>query len=234
MSDIKGIRSILYSSVANYYYIHNDVTLRAMSMRIKSKTCLAMLRDKEGYLWFAGDRRISWDFSKAMKAPRPKVTKRNNILFAGTGSSVVCELVTDQCPVPDIPADMDSYRYMHAVFVPSLIKWLRAQGWVEEKERKLNVDEDNYGEAPSACIIIGVESDLYEVNLDNNIISADCIDAPYAEGCGGPLAMGSLLTTEHLCMDPPKRLNLALQIASKVSPGCDDNVDIVTNRPEDL
>ena len=201
---------------------------------LKSNTCLAVLRDKNGYLWFAGDRRISWNYSKAIKGPRSKVTKRNNILFAGTGTSCICDLVTDQFEVP-IKTDMiDSYTYIHKVLVPALIKQLKEEGWINDGERKLaydNILDSRLDDcAPHAILIIGVGSDLYELDLNTQLITVDAIDAPYAAGCGGELAWGSLLTTEKLRMTPKARLKLAVEIAAKVSPGCDDNVDIISNR----
>ena len=188
-----------------------------------------MLRDKQGNLYFAGDRRISWDFSKAIVAPRPKVSYRDGILYAGTGVAAICDLVTDQFTAPARLHSQPTFQYIHKTFIPCLLTWLRSEGWVAEGERRLNIDgtdsEDYY-----ASIVLGVDSDLYELDLSSSMISADAIDAPYATGCGGPVALGSLLTTEKMKMSIEDKLTLALQVAAQVSPGCDDNVDIVTNK----
>jgi len=189
-----------------------------------------VIRDDKGTLWFAGDRRISWHFGKALKSPRPKITYRNKVLLAGTGTSCICDLVTDQFDIPIKTDQQDTFNYIHTTFVPKLIKWLRQEGWVSEGERKLSTSDDDGKSELGATILIGVESDLYELDIDTNMICADVIDAPYAAGCGGALAHGSLLTTESLDYSPKKRLTIALKVAAKVSPGCDDNVDILNNR----
>jgi hypothetical protein len=193
-----------------------------------------MLRDDKGVLWFAGDRRISWNFSKAIKGPRPKVTNRNGILLAGTGTSFVCDLVTDQFPVPEYIKGTDTFGYIHKMFIPELIKWLRSEGWAGEHDRKLNIEcEGDADDAPMAIIVIGVGSDLYELDIDNKMICADAIDAPYATGCGGALALGSLLTTEGLGdikLSCKQRLGIALRVAAQISPGCDANIDIINNK----
>lgn len=194
-------------------------------------TCLAVLKGRDGALHFAGDRRISWDMSKSQVAPRPKVTYRNGVLFAGTGTAYICDLVTDLFDIPDY-GNTDTFHYIHATFIPKFLKWLRVEGWVAEGERRLKAtnqvdkDEDTQG----AIILVGVFSDLYELSIDENQISADAINTPYAAGCGGSLALGSLLTTERFKMGVNERLHLAINVAAESSPGCDDNIDIVTNK----
>lgn len=194
--------------------------------RKHSHTCLAMIRDNKGVLWFAGDRRQSWGMHKAQKSPRPKVTKRNGILFAGTGNSAICDLLTEQFEPPfynekEYP---DSYTYMYKLFMPELLDFLEREGWMKKEDgRCLNCDS-------MASIIVGVKSDLYELDLDNESIAFVPVDAPYATGCGGMYALGSLLTTERSKGLPKKRLQLALEVAAEMSPGCDSNVDIINNQ----
>jgi len=203
-------------------------------MRISS-TCLAALKAEDGNLWFAGDRLITWYNGKALKRPRSKIAKRNNILLAGTGYCVICNLVVEQFPVPKYSADTHApQEYMHTVFIPQLINWLRSEGWVDEGERRLNIDctEDELKshEYPSATFLIGVGSEVYELDIDVRMISCDIVATPYAIGCGGDLALGSLYTTSSLDMTPKNRLKCALKVAAAVSPGCDDNIDILSNK----
>lgn len=192
---------------------------------IRSNTCLAMLKTKKG-LVFAGDRRISWGMHKAQKAPRSKVTNRNGVLLAGTGVSCICDLVTDLFNVPAYDGKQDTFNYMHKTFLPALMKYLREEKWLKEDGRGIDFDDDD---RTLAIIVVGVGKDLYELDMTTHCISVDAISAPYAHGCGGMYALGSLLTTEKLDMDEEERLKLALQIAAKVSPGCDAHVDIVRN-----
>lgn len=184
-------------------------------------TCLAMLKDKKGNLWFAGDRRMSWGMHKAIKSPMPKVTKRNGVLLAGTGDASVCDLVTDHFPIPDVNYEKHLQSYMFDTFVPKLKEFLRTNGYLQ-KERDALVEG-------SGSIVIGIDDKLFELYLSEANISYVCVEAPYAAGCGGQLALGSLLTTEGTKMKIKDRLKLALRVAAKASPGCDGHIDILTN-----
>lgn len=199
---------------------------------IKSQTCLAVVRDDKGKLWFAGDRRSSWHFGKAIKGPRPKVTKKNGILLAGTGVASICDLVTERFEVPKAGKGEESMKYM-VRFENALLEWLREEDWVKEDSRclaKQGPEDDDEDSSMMAIILVGVGSDLYELDIGTNMpLNSTPIDAPYGAGCGGSLAWGSLLTSAKLGWTEKKRLKEALKVAAKVSPGCDDNIDILHN-----
>jgi hypothetical protein len=196
---------------------------------IKSQTCLAVVRDDKGKLWFAGDRRSSWHFGKAIKGPRPKVTKKNGILLAGTGVASICDLVTERFEVPKQEDKETSMQYM-VRFEDELLAWLREEKWVKEDSRCLTKQGEEEEHELMAIILVGVGSDLYEVDLAcTSPLQSTPIDAPYGAGCGGSLAWGSLLTSAKLGWTEKKRLKEALKVAAKVSPGCDDNIDILHN-----
>ena len=196
----------------------------------KSNTCLAVLRDVEGKLWFAGDRRLSWGMHRAQKMRKPKIAKREGLLLAGTGVGSMCDEIVHLMQIPEQGKSGDPYWYMHEIFMPTLFDHLRHKGYLHEKERRLAYHEDRESREDDwfgAIILIGFKGQLFELDVDNQQISLDMIDAPYAHGCGGDLALGSLLTTEGTKMGPAKRLEKALHVAAEVSPGCDNNVDIL-------
>jgi hypothetical protein len=190
---------------------------------------LAVLRDKQGHLWFAGDRRASWGFHKAIRTPRPKISKRNGILLAGTGVSLICDLVVDLFDIPKYSNKLSTFEYMHKVFIPELLVYLRAERWIKDDARELKYNKATEDQL-EGYILVGVHSDLYELILSTELIGVDAVDAPYALGCGGQLALGSLLTTERVRMSTSNRLKLALEVAFEVSPGCGDGIDILNNK----
>jgi ATP-dependent protease HslVU (ClpYQ) peptidase subunit len=181
-----------------------------------------MLKDKKGNLWFAGDRRMSWGMHKAIKAPDPKVRNRGGVLLAGTGDASVCDLVTDYFPIPKFSGDLTIHNHMFNVFIPSLKAWLAENGRLNAEGTALNKGE--------AVIVIGIKDKLFELVISTETISYVSVEAPYAAGCGGQLALGSLLTTEgNSRLTPKERLKIALKVAAIVSPGCDGNIDIINN-----
>jgi hypothetical protein len=203
-------------------------------LRKKSSTCLAVVREKgtkkkRGKLVFAGDRRISWGMGQHQIATRAKVIKRNGVVFAGTGVSYLCDLVCELCEVPDVPEQMDGFNYVHHVLYRNIMAILTEKGCMD-KEGKVTLSEDF-----EAVILVGFKGDLFEICISNDCgVTIDAIDAPYAHGCGGKYALGSLKTTENSKMSAEDRLKLALGIAAELSPGCDANVDIVREDDKDV
>lgn len=203
-----------------------------------SNTCLVVLRDKKGKLVFGGDRRISWGH-QFQTTPRPKITKRNNVLFAGTGVACLCDTVTDLCHVPDIPKDMDGFHYVHNVLFNSVRQQLQEKGYMD-KDFNMTIGKDMM-----AVILIGVLGDLFEMGITEHGITIDAMDTPMAHGCGGSLALGSLESTvgDTLSSLQKKlkqrgfrgklksieecRIALAIDVAAKHSSGCDSQFDIL-------
>jgi hypothetical protein len=218
--------------------------------QIKSSgTCLAVLREKApknklGKLVFAGDRRISWGSTLYQVSPRPKITKRNGVMFAGTGVSYLCDIVCELVDVPEVPYGVDGFNYVHNHLFPRIKDKLGDKGFVD-KDGNISFPDDDF----AAMIIVGVNSELFEVSLSNDSgITLDAIEAPYAHGCGGRYAMGSLDATDGDSLKVLKnklkqkgvkqtfstpeecRLVLALIAASRYSSGCDANIDILHER----
>ncbi len=199
-----------------------------MIKRKKSLTCLAAIKHR-GKIYMAADRRTSWDMSQAQEMPRPKIKKRDGVILAGTGDGYLCTLIVDIMKIP-IGEGQDLDIYMHWTFHQAVTKLLLAKGYADE-HKQLKIPPSGGAE-----ILVAIQGMLYTVlidnpdaeNLDNpfGLVSIEEVNFPYASGCGGHLAWGSLLTTETLDMKPKDRLKLALQVAAKVSPGCDAVVDI--------
>lgn len=187
---------------------------------IKSNTCIAVIKNKQGKLLMAGDRRCSWGSHQYQSIPWPKVVKRDGFLFGGTGDAHVLSLIANYMPItPDYNRLGD--KYLYSIFFDNMRNFL--------KERSF----ENTLVETSTEILIGYQSRLYTMNIEVNHakhkqhIDLLEINVPFATGCGGQLAWGSLLTTETLNMKPHERLKMALRVAAQVSAGCDNNIDII-------
>jgi hypothetical protein len=222
---------------------------------IKSSTVLATI-ELGNRLYFAADRRISWDMSKAAISPTPKVAKRNGILLSGTGYASICFEVIHRSTFP-IYKGQDPDNYVHNEFLPAIISDLRTVGIVDKDERRLaSPAKSDY--RPSAVILIGIKSDnvtaVYELDMTSDSISIDRVPTTYAHGCGGDYAMAilSFLTQPNFEFAVPYKkikgkdrhykmlrnyevlklgeedvLRTAIMAAAQHSPGCDDNTDIL-------
>lgn len=193
---------------------------------IKSNTVLAVL-EHEGKLYFSGDRRISWGMSKCQKG-RSKISYRDNILYAGTGDAALCDEIVELFLPPKRGMSQDPFHYMNTVFMPAMLVYLRDKNYVRPKSRRMRVDID--GKAlVSADILVGIDQSLFEVNLDGHCISCNSVSTPYASGCGGAYAYGAILALQRHMKDPKAILTRAIEIASQISPGCGDGIDILNN-----
>jgi len=204
--------------------------MKQKNKRLASATCIAAIRNKRGKIMVAADRRMSWDTGQVQKMPTAKVVKRDGLIIAGTGSCYLLTLMTQLLVIPT-DGQHDPINYTHNILKPAIIKLLKHNGFVDDK-KNLKIPEDVDLEAVIVCngrifslVIENVEPDK-EDSL--GLIMIDEVSLPYATGCGGRLAWGSLLTTEKMKMESRERLELALQVAAEVSSGCDDTIDIVS------
>ena len=201
-------------------------------LRKTSNTCLAVIREKQvkktrGELVFAADRRISWGMSHCQIGVRPKVVKRNGVILAGTGTSYLCDLICELTPIQDIGKYEDGFSYVHNVLHPNIKRTIVDKGY-GDKDGNLSLPEDM-----GAVILVGVQHELFELAVEGNYLSIDAINAPYAHGCGGHYALGSLKTTENLKISSEERLSLAIGVAAELSPGCDNRMDIIRESDDD-
>jgi hypothetical protein len=199
----------------------------------KSNTCIAIIKVKKGKnkgkLVFAADRRISWGFSQAQVMPESKLVKRNGLIMGATGASYLGQLIMDYVELPSIK-ELSPKDYMNTVFYKNVVELLKSKGFVN-KDGNIKLPKDFAIE-----LVVGYRGKLFSIVIGNDddddlhkqgIILIDEVNIPYATGCGGQLAWGSLLTTERTKIAEENRLILALNVAAEVSPGCDDNIDIV-------
>lgn len=195
-----------------------------------SGTCIAILADKNGKLIMATDRRMSWGMSQAQVMPGPKCFKREGILLAGTGDAHLCTLLTKRMHLPYYPPEINPEDYVHEAIYNSIKEILISKGFSQD-DKNLHLPVDS-----SVELVVGIKGRVFSIDvcnpskdLDfNGIIRIDEVSVPYATGCGGQLAWGSLLTTARIKkLGAEERLTVALFVASEVSPGCDNNIDFI-------
>lgn len=190
-------------------------------------TCIAVVRDKKGKLVMAGDRRMTWGAHKYQVKPHPKVIKRNKVLIGGTGLGSIIDLVRNLINFPAPTKKDDPYKWVDKIFMPRFIKALTERGYKKSGEFSIPEECRTY-------ILLGVKGELFEVSVESSksgqsLAGFDHLNTPYATGCGGQLAWGSLLTTQddkHL--SAKERLETALKVTANVSGGCDSNIDVIS------
>lgn len=192
---------------------------------MKSKTCIAVVKNKNGRLVMAADSRINIGSSDYQKSPIAKIVKKDGLLLGATGCSYLCTLLTHVIKPPKLYTD-NITSYIHHQFYDKVINLLKSKHYFDN-QNNLKISSYNGCE-----VLIGVSGRLFSLTIANEDHIANIgiveMNTPYATGCGGALAWGSLLSTENLITNTKERLILALQVASKVSSGCDDNITIIS------
>lgn len=207
---------------------------------IKSSTVLISM-ELDNKLYFAADKRVSWSYSQAAISPTSKVSKRNDVLLAGTGDASLCFEIVHRGQFP-VYHKGDADHFVFNEFLPHLIGDLRGKGLVDEKERRL-VSRQGSKHASFASILIGLKDNMgvmsvYEIDFSMDDISAVRVPTIHAHGCGGSYALavvqlllsqaksGKTQNYKKLNLKPKDILMEAVRITAINSPGCDDNMDI--------
>lgn len=197
----------------------------------KSNTCIAAIK-VNNKIMIASDRRVTWNGDQYQTMPRSKTRKRNGILISATGDSYLCTLMVDQLEIPTAPTKPSLLdKYIHNTLRNKILKLLTSKQFINEH------DALDIGLGRSAEILVAVRGHLFQFIIQNmgdrnsrvgDVVEADEVNLPYATGCGGLVALGSLITTDTLKYEPKKRLELALTVASQVMSGCDSNIDVIS------
>lgn len=185
-------------------------------------TCIAAIKDKKGRIWMGADRRMTYDWSQFQVMPKEtkKIYKNEHgIIRAACGDAYLLDLLVHRLNLPEVFNDVHSY--VHDVVYDSIYRLL---------VRKKYCDMHKFLELPNdmECVmILAISNTLWEITLHPpKSMTIGEVALPYANGSGGLIALGSLLTTEDIGMKAKDRLTIALNIAAKVSPGCGDGIDI--------
>lgn len=209
-------------------------------MKRLSRTCIAVIRLKNGKVLMAGDRRVSCDWGFSYTCPYPKIAKKENgILIGASGDSGLCKLCVDVFEPPEliVPANSktnDTLTYMYWTFLPALTKLIKSQpGYIDEHRiLRLALNE-------SCSLLVAVTGDVYQVDIMNpeedikeyslGRIIIDDAPAPFAIGCGADTAYSVLLNKkkEHK-HNTKEHLIQAVEQACEVSPGCGLPIDIIS------
>lgn len=221
-----------------------------MNMKKKnSRTCIVAVKNKQNKIIMAADRRISSD-DKYQESPIPKIAYINGFLVGGTGDCELLQLITENLALGQ---EGNITSYMYYGFKNSLVKTLKQHGYRDE-HNLLRLQKDSDLE-----LLVAKEGRLFSINFNSghgpDIVPSPStlgiieVSLPYATGCGGDLAWGSLLSTDgdskeillykldkNFGVDKlPKnvksldeiKLLYAINVAAKVSSGCDSRIDII-------
>lgn len=191
----------------------------------KSATCIvALLDENNGQIWMGADGAAVSGYS-LHEITYPKIfIKDEKFLIGYTSSFRMGQLIECVFKPPKIPQGKSNYQYLITLFIPSLMKCLSENKFTTEKENVSTGGE----------FLIGFNSEIFKIQPDFAVLQPN---VPYmATGCSEDLALGSLFTTEMLSNPssyesyilPHKRLEIALQAASKFSAGVSNPFTILS------
>lgn len=190
--------------------------------KLRSNTCILALKNENGKIVFAADRRESWGMGRSQVGPSPKITKRKGILFATSGVGFVSDMISLLSHIPEFYPGIEPFDYVHTYLFPEWIRTLREKGVLDKDYIRLT------DSGLDASVLIGIRGHLFEVILDEVSVRIEHIALPYSAGCGGDYAIGAYLALEsNKEMKLTDKIKSAMKIAAHLSPGCDSNIDIL-------
>mgnify|MGYP000005467098 FL=1 len=171
-------------------------------------TCIIGFTDRESSVsWIGCDSLGSNNYTKSIESPAKAFRNEQirNVLMGGTTSFRHLDLLKY---AEDLFDGIDVYRkpiidhkYMVTKFVPKVINLFKS-GVVGESETERGGN-----------FIVAVPGRVFEVQEDYSVLEPEL--GFCAVGCGEAVAMGSLVTTKDMYINPVNRIVLALKAAEQ-------------------
>jgi hypothetical protein len=174
-------------------------------------TCIAAVVGKDGTVWMGGDSAgIDSDSLDLGIGKETKVWAASGLLFGACGSFRVSQVLRWHMTVPDANPVHDPLQYITGPLVDAMRNALQSAG-------ALTVWEEDATESMGGGLLIAYQGRVFEMWGDFGV--GELIHDYGATGCGGPVAVGSLATTEGLNLNPKRRVQLALDAAERHNAG---------------
>ena len=174
-------------------------------------TCIAAVVGKDGVVYMGGDSAgIEVDTFDLGIGKETKVWTSGGILFGACGSFRVSQVLRWHMNIPPANLTGEPIQYITGPLVDAMRNALEASG-------ALTVWEEDHTESMGGGLLIGYAGRVFEMWGDFGV--GELIHDYGATGCGGPIACGSMATTEGLDIKPKKRVQLALEAAERHSAG---------------
>lgn len=178
-------------------------------------TCIVGLVDR-GRIYLGGDSAGVCMSGLGMQVRKDKKVFKNGVMVMGfTSSFRMGQLLQYDLKVPRHPSKMDDMKYMSSVFVSAVRKCLKKGGYASKRN-----EEESGG-----TFLVGYHGSLFEIADDYQV--AQLVDNYAAVGCGAPIALGSLFSTNGRCIMAKQRVITALQSAERWSAGVRGPFNIV-------
>ncbi len=158
----------------------------------------------QGSVYISGDRGAS-DGDSILSMTTPKICKVGDFIIGYAGSGGLGQILKHMSCWNEHPKDVE--KFLRMVFVEEYIKAREKIGGKDEEE---------------ASLLIGYKGTLWEIDTSDYA----CFPFGYtAIGSGGPIALGSLHSSQHTGMSPDLRLEIALNAAITHNPACKGPID---------
>lgn len=175
-------------------------------------TCIAAVIGDDGTVYIGGDSAgISDDSVISLGIGKEtKVWDNGGILFGASGSFRVSQVLRWGMTIPPFDLEKEALEYITGPLVDAMRNALLGAG-------SLTVWEEDSTEGIDGGLVLAYGGRVFEVYGDFGV--GEMVHGYGATGCGAPIAVGSLATTEGMGLKPLKRIKLALDAAERHSAG---------------
>ena len=175
-------------------------------------TCIAAVVAEDRSIYMGGDSAgVSNDSVLSLGIGiESKIWEKDGVLFGSCGSFRVAQVIRWQMNVPQFNPDAEALEYLTGSLITSMRDALREHG-------SLTTWQESDTESIDGGLLLGFCGRVFEVYNDFGV--GELVHGYGAVGCGAPIAVGSLASTESLDVKPRKRVTMSLQAAERHSAG---------------
>lgn len=171
-------------------------------------TCIVAL-SREKRVFMGADSLCSFGWSNEATLKRPKVFKKDGILYGHSGSIRVAQVLQYHLDTPKHHPDIDDLEFLVTELVPAMKTAMSDQGMERKKEEVASM-----GDGSGETFLLGYHGSVYRISDDYSVL---LLDRGFdAVGSGQDVAVGAIYALEASgLVAPEETLRIAIQAASK-------------------
>jgi ATP-dependent protease HslVU (ClpYQ) peptidase subunit len=177
-----------------------------------------------GVTYIGADSLASNNYSKTKRKDRKvfKLKDTPNAIIGFTTSYRMGQLLMYATGLINPKNESINHEYVVKNFIPSVITLFEDGGF----------SKDHSGEKEGGTFLLGYKDKLFKIESDYQV--SESIDNYMACGSGEAFALGSLMTTENMNLNPYERIRLALQAATKFAIGVEPPFYIINTKDDEV
>ncbi|MGB9979386.1 hypothetical protein [Methanobacterium sp.] len=172
-------------------------------------TCVIGLIE-DGTVYMGADRYSRGNDYSCSILKKPKIFKKENMLFGIAGYSRIADIIHYCFEIPERKADEDTYHYLCNTFFKTLSKCMEEYGHMGDDEGASGILEFR------GTILLGYEGELFEIGCGFEVIQN--LKEYHTIGSGLFFASGAMeILKDDKSLSPQQKIKKALEVTSDLA-----------------